>query len=158
MWECNCNMENQYGTSVTGNLYQINYCEEGTRNTSIVWLGVMANVTIDCTALSSRHWKFYVNSTPDYTFTSFFLAFVFWSEYQTMRVLSTLAIILGVLMAFQGSLQSLSVGESTSFQGQEKLVFQWNQPSHPNGKPRKSRNSLSNKSTETFNKHIMKRP
>ena len=56
MWEWNCNMENQCGTSFSGNLYQINYCEGGTRDRSIVWLGVITNVTIDCAALSSRHW------------------------------------------------------------------------------------------------------
>lgn len=94
-------------------------------------------------------WKFYVNTDPDYIFPSFLLAFVFLSEYQ-MTVdsvgffLSTLAIIFGVLMAFQGLLNLLSVGEPNPFQGQEELTCQWNQPRHPNQRLTKNRNSVSN--------------
>ena len=114
-------MENQYGTSVTGNLYHINYCEEGTRNTSIGSLGVMTNVTIDCTALGSRHRGSFI-WTPR---LPVLLLPSFWHLYFGLNIkqrwfLSTLAIILGVLMAFQGLLQLLSVGEPTYFQGQEK--------------------------------------
>lgn len=83
MWEWNCNMENRCGTSFSGNLYQINYCEGGTRDRSIVWLGVITNITIDCVPWVPGTEEFYVNTDPDYTFTSFLLAFVFPSERQT---------------------------------------------------------------------------
>lgn len=160
MWEWNRNMENQCGTSFSGNLYQINYCEEGTGNISIVWRGVITNITIDCTALSSRHWKFYVNTDLDCTCTSL------WHLYFHLNIkwqwplwfLSTLAIILGILMAFQGLLNLLSVREPDLFQGPEELVFTWNQPSHPNQRMMKKTNSVSNKSTDTINTHKTKRP
>lgn len=148
MWEWNCNMENQYGTTFSGNLYQINYCEEGTSNISIVWLGVITNITIDCIALSSRHCGNFM-WTPILTI---FLLPSFWPLYFCLNIkrqwilcfLSTLAIIFGVLMAFQGLLNLLSVGEPNPFQGQEELTCQWNQPRHPNQRLTKNRNSVSN--------------
>lgn len=83
MWEWNRGMENQCGTGFSGNLYQNNYCKKGASNISIVWVGVIINITIDYTALSSRHCgNFYVSTDSGHTFTYFLLAFIFLSEYQ----------------------------------------------------------------------------
>lgn len=129
-------MENQCGASFSGNLYQINYCEEGTRNISIVWRGIITSITIDCTTLSSRHCGIFMWTL---TLTILFLT-SFWHLYFCLNIkqqwvpwfLSILAPILGVLMAFQGLLNLLSMREPNHFQGQEKRVFRWNLPSHPN--------------------------
>lgn len=99
MWGWNCNMENRCRTSFSGNLYQINYCEGGTSNRSIVWLGVITNITIDCTTLSSRHWGIFMWTQ----ILTVLLLPSFWHLYFHLNIKqqsslwfwSTLAIILG---------------------------------------------------------------
>lgn len=136
MWGWNYNMENQCQTSFSGNLDRINYCEGGTSNISIAWLGVIINITIDWTALSSGHCRIFM-WTPVLTIP---LIPSFWHLFFHLNIKQqwilwfwpTLAIILGVLTVFQDLRNLLCIRENqTPFQSQEELVLKWNQPSHP---------------------------
>lgn len=144
MWGWNCNMENRCRTSFSGNLYQINYCEGGTSNRSIVWLGVITNITIDCTALSSRHWGIF---TWIQILTVLLLP-SFWHSYFHLNIKQQSS------LWFWSTLASSLVHP---FQGQEELIFKWNQPSHENWRKTKKRNSVFNKSTETIHAYRIKK-
>lgn len=64
MWGRDCDMENRYEASFSGNLCQMNYSEKGSRTVSAVCIGVMTTITVACTTLSRAPLNAYVDLDP----------------------------------------------------------------------------------------------